>query len=266
MKHETKINQITNESRILSIIERLCKAKMRVLVRVLGNPPVTIRGGLKELNLQYGSKNISLDRISSKGNEYIMINQKVEIEVLGMKTRMMFESTILQRLLEGCITISIPTALLNIERRQNPRYPTTPAFSAFIRTSSKFWSPDPRDIKSPPIIPIYDTMSTWCHVIDLSLGGACFSSRFPSMFENAERIKIDSSAELILPMGTPVLAPFVIKWKKKLITTKENINGTSVEGIKSVEFRFGIEFMSNTDELSSSLKLFLRNLAVADAI
>ena len=258
MQQETKA-KISNPERVARIVQRIVEARMYGLIRTKRNATLAIKTRFNALKTVSGKTFINLDGISEKGMKAFDFGGIIQIEVLGMSTKLMFLSRVAQVVQNG-VLIPLPESLVSVERRSNTRYMTTLGHGAFIKLG--IWTPEARDVTAPLVFEEYADLAGWCSLSDLSLGGASVLTRFPAVLSCLAPEQIDGGAELILPGQAALKLRMEVRWMKR---TKERIKVNGVEQYQQ-KFRFGVRFLELTDYAEISIKQFLKQLSMAEAI
>jgi len=189
-----------------------------------------------------------------------MKQELVQIEFVLMAAKVTFVSRIMARE-RGGITVSFPAVLTSIERRKNARFPMTQEVLGYLRLSS--WDPVEDDAGAPPVLSIYNDMANVLVLQDISLGGVCVSSRYPIMNQVLKRGLVDDGASIIAPMRAPFKTPFEVRWAK---TVREDVKDRD-GGTRTVStFKYGLQFVSPTEEILVPVRQFIQMLAKAEAI
>ncbi len=256
---DQKKSKITTPDRLQRIFAKMCAAKMNVLIRTDEDNNTGIRGAFHLLDEGTSGTQIFLSGISQKGREKLEFVKNVRIEVLGMPTRVMFHAFITRHYAEG-IGFLMPSELVSEERRLNTRYQTLPKHMAYIALSS--WQANEDDWAAPPVIPLFQSASAWLPLADISMGGMCVLTQFPSVLNQIEINAVDNDARLIFPMIDPVAVKIQFRWQKR------TINRVILDGEEhsQKQFRFGLEFVDADEDLKMKIRQFLRQLSMADAI
>lgn len=199
--------------------------------------------------------------ISDKGILHISTLERVQVEFVMMSTKVVFVANVVARE-QNSILVSLPSALVSIERRKNARYNTTDDMLAFLDLS--MWKPLVDDVTAPPFYPQYRSLSGFLSVSDLSFGGLCVVTRFPAVNTVLRRGLIDDRARLILPMQDPLVVGVEIRWFKRIKEHVKTGEGDSQALMRS--YRFGVEFISQSDDVRLSIRQFIQQLSQAGAI
>lgn len=258
MSDEVK-SKITNPERIQRIVHRMCEGKMQVLIRIKKDSKVGIRATFSAVKAQSPKSQIHFNDISEFGLQKLSVDQSVRFEVIGMPSKVMFMGKI-TNISQGALAIELPTTLISIERRQNVRYPTTAVKMAYLATS--LWKPLLNDVSAPPIFEQFRPISNWLPIFDMSIGGVCVKSHFPSALNLLTGAADDPKAKLILPMTDPIILPVAFRWQRRI---KNRVLEAGRERYQ-LDFRLGIEFLEVEPTAITKIKQFLRQLSVADAI
>jgi len=251
--------KIVKRERIDRILNRVCSAGLEVLIRIHGVAGVAVRGRAVAIDEHGEYRWFRMANISDQGMAHLMGINKVRIEFVGMTTQVVFEATITMRD-QNSIAVEMPEMLYSIERRENARFVTTPELLSFVDLTC--WTPNKNDIGSPPIIVPFFDLAGWINIADISEGGFCAVTRFPSVLNAVRRGLIDDQAKIIFPMQPPLPVPLEVRWFKKI---KDQVK---VEGqTRHVRiFRFGMQFVNPSDEVKMAVKQYAKQLSLATAI
>lgn len=261
INQENKI-KISNNQRISRILRRICQASLPVIVRGAGSTAVSVKGRAATI-MTYGPNNLPVMRISNvseRGIAHLLAAQKVQVEFVMMATKVAFVSQIQGRE-EQSILVGVPQTLVSIERRKNARYNCIDELRAFINLSC--WQPDIDDLTAPPFYPHYKDIAGYIPISDLSFGGFCAVTRFPSSSMTVRRGLIDDKSQLILPMIGTFNVGTEIRWIKRIKEHHKDPDGK--ENFKRF-FKFGVEFVSQTEEVKLGIRQFITKLSQAGAI
>jgi hypothetical protein len=231
------------------------------MIKTSGTSATAVKGRAANILLDAKPNCLRISNISDRGMTYLMGRPKIQIEFIMMSTKVMFISTVYKRE-QNSILVHMPTSLVSIERRKNARYASTEQMGAYLGLS--LWRPSAQDITVPPLYPHYaNYLGNFITIADVSLGGFCGVTRFPSINSVLRRGLIDDRAEIIMPMQTPVQIGVEVRWMKKIKEHTSDANGDTGL-IRS--YRFGFEFINETDEAISQVRTFIQQLSQAGAI
>lgn len=252
-------SKITNPERISRIVARMCDGHMHALIRTKDSPKIGIRASFARMDSQKNPPQILFDKISEFGLQKLDKGIPVKIEVIGMPSQVMFVSSILEKTGEG-VLCALPASLVTVERRQNSRYRVTASAMAYM--SFSLWSPEDDDPSAPPFFDAYRNLAGWIPILDISAGGVCVQSHFPSFINVLEAVDLDPKAKLHLPMSAPMEVQAAIRWKRRI---KNRIDEDNRERYQ-LDYRLGVEFLDLQEEHQIKIRNYLRQLSVADAI
>ena len=243
----------------MRVLTRMCSAGLNCLVRTNESYNLGIRATFKRMDVLDNQEVLLLSEISQKGLEIVEAAGVVRVEVMGMPSRVMFDTKVIRRTEEGLV-VAIPASLLSIERRQSARYNTLQTHMAYVKLS--IWQPTARDIAAPPVFDLYQDLASWCPIVDVSIGGLCIQTHFPSILSHIESDKIDPKAQMIFPMINAVDVPVQFRWQKR------TLNRVVDKGMEKnqLQFRFGIQFVDPDPRVVKLLRQFMRQLSMAEAI
>lgn len=259
LQETTTSSKIVNPERISRLFLKMCEGGMNGIIRPENQPNLGIRTAFHMVETSLREPVVYMTDISDKGIQVLTEGSIVQVEVVGMPTRVMFRTRIVKKVMGG-VVIQMPGSLVSIERRRNARYRIVPRYMGYIQFSE--WQADQADVASPPIFEQREQLASWCPLSDLSVGGACIRTQFPSALTIVQPGAVDLHAKLILPMIKPIELELSFRWQKRI---RNRIHVNDEERYR-LEFLFGVEF-SNLDE-SALLKVrqFLRQLSLADAV
>lgn len=259
MTEQSKSSKITNPERLKRIFAKMCSAGMHALLRTGEDSNLGIRAVFHLLDESNGQSILYLNGISEKGRRKLESSKIVRVEVLGMPTRVMFDAAIIRHYGEG-IGVIVPESIVSVERRQNTRYQTIPRQMAYLVLGS--WQAESEDWAAPPVIPMSEKMASWLPLADISIGGMCVLTHFPSVLTAAAPQSVDEDAQLVFPMigAVPIKAQF--RWQKRTIDRK----AVGQREHSQRQFRIGIEFVDPDENLKLKIRQFMRQLSMADAI
>ena len=261
MNEVKKENQlrIANASRIERILGRICLTSLQVLVKAEGPKPLSIRGRATHLELNGPIKTLRISNISEKGMAILATVSTVHVEFVGMATQVIFDSSVVGRE-QNSVLLVVPTLLTSVERRQNTRFVATPDFTSFVKMS--LWNSSQSDLSAPPILYNLAEQSNWIVVADISDGGFCAFTRFPSALGVLRSGLIDERAKLYLPMRAPLSLKLEIRWIRKV---KELVK-VGDQNFEQRSFRFGLQFVSLDEESKLGIRQYMQQLTTATAI
>ncbi len=234
------------------------------MIRADGDATIAVKGRASSVVLESDLPGMRISNISEKGCSHLTMRQRVQVEFIMMSTKVVFISQILSRE-QSSIVVSLPTSLLSIERRKNARYPATPELTAFLDLS--MWKPDEYDVTAPPFFAHHKDVASFIPVSDVSFGGLCAVTRFPAVNGVLRRGLIDDRAKLILPMQDPLDVGVEIRWVKRIKEHYRSGGGAEDSTRAFMRFyRFGVEFISQSDAVKLAVRQFIQQVSQAGAI
>ena len=264
MHQPAKTVKITNIQRIIRIFRKICQSKMQVLVREPQNTSIAVKGKAFDLQtLYYGDHKkigLILCDVSSKGLRYLFDKNFVQLEFVMLSSKILCNCQIIQ-IKDAEIIISLPKALYSTEKRKNTRYKTHQEAPAFLKLS--LWKNLQDDMLSPPFFYQHRHLFKLLPISDISFGGVCFISHFPSMSKYLEKGIIDQNAFILLPMTPPIPIKLVVRWMK---TVKEHVRVTSLESISKATFYVGCSFDLHEEDMIYGIKKYMQQTVEAKAI
>ena len=235
-------------------------ASLPVVIRSVSDATVVVKGRASTIIVDGPQPVVRISNISERGMEHLAVALKVQVEFVMMSTKVVFVSQLVQHEV-GSITLSLPISLVSIERRKNARYACTDDLTAFLRFS--VWRPNANDPLGPPFFPHGARTAAYIPIADVSSGGLCAVSRFPTLSVVLKRGLIDDRAQLILPMQSPLAVSVEIRWAKRI---RELAARSAYPDAYQRFYRFGIEFNQQSDEIRGRLRQFIQQLSQAGAV
>ena len=218
--------------------------------------PTAIKGKFDHSKISTADSHFLVSEISQRGIEKLKNADKIYIEVIGMASRVIFITKILNIDTDVQeLQLLLPKALLTIERRANHRAQTKPDYRAFINL--KDWQAETNDLAAPPAFSLYQNVNSWNSLHDISIGGVCITSLFPSVYGYARPGKTDVEAEILIPRREPIPIKMKFCWKR-------TIPLTGIE--KAKEYRIGAEFTSIEPEAKLVIENFVNQGDLVEAI
>lgn len=259
MQETQSSSKIVNPERIHRLFLKMCEGGMNGIIRPESQQNLGIRTSFHMVETSFREPVIFMTDISDKGLQVLNDGITVQIEVVGMPTRVMFRTKIVKKV-PGGIVINMPSSLVSIERRRNARYRIVPRYMGYLQFSD--WEAEKDDVAAPPVFEQRESLASWCPLSDLSIGGACVRTQFPSVLGIVQPNAADLHAKLILPMVKPIGVEVTFRWQKRI---RNRIRVNDEERYR-LDFLFGVEF-SNLDEAAFlKIRQFLRQLSLADAV
>lgn len=237
----------------------MCENEMLALIRTKDNFKVGIRATFSKLVNGKNGIYIKFSGISKLGLEKLVLNETLRFEILGMPSKVVFQ-TKARKIDEGVLICPMPKSLISIERRSAARSATVPDVMAYMKLS--VWQPEDSNLGGPPLFPQFTHMKNWLPIFDISIGGVCLYTSFPDVLKSTEMGTVDEEATLILPMASPITIPSTVRWQRRIKNTRSEVDDDRTH----LEFRLGIEFNSLEEDDVMTIKQFIRQLSVAEAI
>jgi len=261
---ENKV-KITNSDRVARILSKICQANLQVFVRAQDNLSLAVKAKASNiLSVKLSGDNrvltLRLSNISEQGMNYLCQKKKIRIEFIMMATKVMFVSQLVKTE-QNTILVTFPKSLVSIERRKNARFSTNENALGYLKVG--IWKPDMSDQTASPTYPQYRDIRGYLALADISLGGVCVQTRFPSVCQELTRGRIDESSKLILPMQAEIPIRFEVKWVKKI---REHISEPDEESRPVTSYKFGCEFFGHADDIAIGIKQFMSQITQSEAI
>jgi hypothetical protein len=230
------------------------------MIRVESDSGVAVKGRAANLLFDGDHPTMRISNISDKGVLHLTVRSRVQVEFIMMSTKVVFVSTLVARE-QNSILVQMPLSLVSIERRKNARHNCTEDLTSFLSLS--VWRPQPDDVTAQPFFSHFRSISNFMTVSDLSYGGLCAVTRFPSVNSVLRRGLIDDQAKLVLPMQHPIEVSIEVRWLKKI---KEHVRGNVGDDSFMRSYRFGVEFVTQSEAAKLAIRQFIQQLSQAGAI
>lgn len=252
--------RISNPTRIARIIERICQANLPVILRQMSDSSIAVKGRAVSLSPESNSYGLRISNISEMGIQHLIRpDAKIQVEFVMMSTKVLFVSQIISSDSQS-VVLSMPSVLVSVERRKNARYSTTDEHQALVQFS--VWKADGNDMTAPPVFFPESQLASFIQIADLSYGGMCVVTRFPSLNTVLRRGLIDEKAKIILPLAEPFEVSLEVRWVKRI---KEHIaENESKQIVRS--YRFGLEFVKQPENVKIAIHQFIQKVSQSGAI
>jgi hypothetical protein len=262
---DSSILRISNPERVQRILDRVIEAQLGVLFRWPKEPSVSVKGrvtAMFDFYLEGGKKaqGLRISNISEKGMRYIWDKDVMQVEFVLMSTKVVFVCKIVSKD-QNHVVVTVPKHLISVNRRKNERYASTENLQGLFRF--EMFRPRWEDFAASPCYQHYSKMSGYMKIEDVSLGGICVSSTFPSVNKIARRGLIDDAGEILLPMQKPVTAPIELRWIKRIKEHHKDDDG-SVRQFMS--YRLGLQFLNMNQEIETAIRMFIQQTTQQEAI
>ncbi|SMF56505.1 hypothetical protein [Pseudobacteriovorax antillogorgiicola] len=201
---------------------------------------------------------IQLVDISQYGLNKLKDYKELQIEVFGQDRRVSFKSDLLKVSKYG-IWVSVPVEVSKSERRQRQRYLTNEDHLPFFDPGN--WAVEPDDISAPPVFGLYKPLAAWTLVVDISFGGLCVETRFPSIVNWVESNPHFKESMVQLPMKKGFQVETELRWTKRIrerVVTEDGLT------LSIQKYKFGMQFIEPSREFLQSLTEFLKVMQITE--
>lgn len=259
MASPAQISRISTSERIDRVLAKACESKLPALLRLNETDTTAVRGVFAEMATLEKYRTVRIGGISAKGAGYLERSAQCFVELVMMNAKVVFASFMV-KIVGDSVYLTLPTELVNIERRKNSRYAVPASHGAFLSLSG--WHPKSTDPVAPPVVSGFESFAGWIRIGDVSMGGFSAQMLVPGPQGEIERGISDAGAVLRFPGQEPVCAPCVIRWTKRIA----DWTGTSKENKFTRIFKIGCEFTEVSPELSVALRQAIRDFSTAGAV
>lgn len=253
MSHD---HDITTPEDIKLFLKLVCSNEARGLLRPVKMPTLAVKYKFSSSAVNSVSDPIKLVGISAIGLKKLKDFGAIRVEVYGQDKRVFFQSEITQ-VTDGMLLIKFPTKVKQTERRGRIRYLTNEDHLPFFDPGG--WVVEPSDIAAPPYFGLYRPLATMNMVLDISLGGVCVETRFPSIVRWLEGINDFPNSSIQMPMKNPVSVATQLRWTKRIRerVALENGEETSIQ-----KYNFGLEFIKPSRDFLMIVTEFLKVMKI----
>lgn len=252
-------SRISDPERIRRILIKAADAQLGVMIRLKEGETTAVRAKVRALTTLDGVDVMTVDSLSDKGIQYLGRASTCFVELVTISAKIIF-STFIVRFSGDTVMLTLPTELVNIERRKNARHPIPQGFAAFI--SLPAWSPKITEPESPPAIVGLSCYANWIRLGDLSMAGASARLMTPGLAGFFERGQEEKAAVLRLPAMDPLTVHCVIRWTKRV----SDWTDSSAQGKFSRILTMGFEFLNLDENARQGLHQAIREFSTSSAV
>lgn len=253
--------KITNKQRIIRIFQKICQSNIQVLIRSEVNSTTVIKASAKKLISTSSSSHddkkllVRLSEISENGIDYLSGKHFVQLEFALISNKLVCSSRI-YKIKNDEILVELPKSLTSIERRANMRFKTKPEICAYVELSK--WKISPKDLPAKPYFESHQHLAAQILVCDISIGGLCLKTFFPSTTAIVSKDLLDENAKITFPLKPQLKVGLNIRWVKKI---NEHIKISDTKNQVKTFYLVGCQFTEETNEaINNEVKLFIRQI------
>ncbi|MFK7828101.1 MAG: hypothetical protein AB8G05_28385 [Oligoflexales bacterium] len=259
MEHTESLVKIFNKQRIVRIFQKICQSRIQVLIRLETNSTTAIKAYANKLMSKTSDSEekqitIVLNNISDNGIKHLEGKKFIQLEFALISNKLICSSKIRQ-ISDDELMVELPKSLTSIERRANARFKTKSECCAFVQLSK--WKTSAKDLLATPYFEKHRNLATQFLVSDISVGGLCLKTFFPSISSKLSKDLIDEKAKLSLPLKKEISIGLNVRWIKKI---NEHIKITSSRNYIKTCYLIGCQFTEESDELLSEVKKFIKHI------
>lgn len=254
-----KRRSVSGLQNIMQYLKNLSESRVTGIIRPVEEKKLGIKFRFGRTRFSEKPYLMEFVEISDYGLTRLQEFDKLKVEVFGRNKRITFDCHRLKVKPEG-VLVSVPTAVIEAERRNRQRYRTNLHHIGFFNPKS--WNVDGNDIASPPVFGLYKPLASWNALSDISHGGICVETRFPAVLNWIEAHPVCDEAQLILPMTEPLEMPMELRWTKRI---RERVGSDRKSNLSIQKYRFGLMFMQPTDSCLDAVTDFIRALELDQA-
>lgn len=259
MNRNSPAGEIADPAMIREIILDLASERAEGIIRPIHERKLGVRFSFGDTFLDSRPPCFVLASISDHGLSRLRSHVELVVEVFGMDKRVAFTCSVLQHTPAG-VYVSLPLTLSKAERRIAQRFKTIDERMPFVDPQT--WLIDPNDIAAPPVFGLYQPLASWSLVSDISFGGVCMETRFPSLLNWVEANPICARAQLIFPMMKAIPIGLELRWTKRI---RERSSSTEA-GYAIQKYKMGMAFMNPPREFMLEIGRFIKELQMDKAV
>ena len=259
MEHTESLVKIFNKQRIIRIFQKICQSRIQVLIRLETNSTTAIKAYANKIISKTSDSDekqltIVLNNISDNGIKYLKGKKIIQLEFALISNKLICSSRIRQ-LNDDELMVELPKSLTSIERRANARFKTKAEACAFVQLSK--WKTSSKDLLATPYFEKHRGLATQIFVSDISVGGLCLKTFFPSITTKLDKDLVDENAKINFPLRNQIQVGLSIRWIKRI---NEHIKVTSSRNYIKTFYLIGCQFTDESEELISEVKKFIKRI------
>ena len=252
--NKSTANKISDPARILRLFTKISESRLNLFLRTSQESTIVIRGRAGEIGEKSGKKSIAIAEISQKGIMALQDRPTIILEFVLVSSKLVCQCRLVD-IGETHILIHLPDRLVGLERRTSSRFKTTQSAMAFARLG--IWKPDEDDLLAAPVFNQHHRFMGDICVSDISLGGLCLKTTFPSTARKIRRDSADKQLQLILPMEKQLTIPVHFLWTKKITAPLELKTGLFTT---QISWLFGASFDEVSPDQADPIKKFMQKI------
>ncbi len=259
MSRNSGSGEIADSAAIRKIITDLAQDRAEGIIRPVQERKLGVRFTFGDTFFHSRPPCFLLGSISDHGLNRLAPHVDLIVEVFGTDKRIAFTCSVLQHTPAG-LYVTLPLTLSKAERRLSQRFKTTEDRMPFF--DPKTWTIDENDIAAPPIFGLYQPLAAWTPVADISFGGVCIETRFPSLVNWVEANPTCPKAHLIFPMLKPIPIGLELRWTKRIRErSQSNEAGYSIQ-----KYKMGLAYLNPPREFMLEVGRFIKELHMDNAV
>jgi hypothetical protein len=251
--------EIADPAIIRKIISDLSDARAEGIIRPVQERKLGVRFAFGDCFFNSRPPTFLLGNISDHGLARLQPHTELIVEVFGTDKRIAFTCSVLQHTPAG-LYATLPVTLSKAERRIAQRFKTNEDRMPFI--DPKTWLVDANDIAAPPVFGMYQPLASWAAVSDISFGGVCIETRFPSLLNWIEANPNCTRAQVIFPMMKPIPIGLELRWTKRIRERTQNVEA----GYSIQKYKMGMAFLNPPREFMLEVGRYIKELQMGNAV
>ncbi|NRA44971.1 MAG: PilZ domain-containing protein [Oligoflexales bacterium] len=120
-----------------------------------------------------------------------------------------------------------------------------------------------KDLLATPYFEKHRSLATQIFISDISVGGICLKTYFPSISSKLSEDLVDEKAKITFPLRTQMEVGLNIRWIKRI---NEHIKVTSTRNNIKTFYLIGCQFTEAPEELMSEIKRFIKLIQEAGLV
>lgn len=259
MSRSSDAGEISDPAMIRKIISDLADDRAEGIIRPVQERKLGVRFAFGDIFFNSRPPCFILGSISDHGLARLQPHIDLIVEVFGTDKRIAFTCSVLQHTPAG-LYVTLPMTLSKAERRIAQRFKISEDRTPFV--DPRAWQIDENDIAAPPIFGMYQPLASWVSVSDISFGGVCVETRFPSLLNWVEANPTCSQAQLIFPMMKPLPIGLELRWTKRI---RERSSSTEA-GYSIQKYKMGMAFLNPPRDFILEVGRFIKELQMDNAV
>ncbi len=254
--------KVSSPEKVARVLDLVCQSGLPLIIRSTIAPGVAVRARALPKSPHEPFAGVKAGNISDRGIQHLgqYGRDLFQVEFILKSEKVQFFCTLQLVNRQFCL-FSMPTFIESIERRKNTRLQVRENLQSYL--SFQRWKTDFNDPLGQPMFESAIEFASMVPIVDMSVGGAGLSFRFPSILRDIEVARAMEPAELCLPLMAPTSLDVSVRWNRRVQSKM-----TSVDGGARVltHFKVGVQFLNLSEKQVRDIEVYMQRLNHADAI